>query len=216
MADDVKAPSREDLAGFIRSVTYGLCDATSPTGTAAWERNKRVVDWLRALTRADNPPGEGVVVTQEMIDAAYNAYAVHEWDNGRAKRGPERDGLAVAIRAALALTAPRPAAPGDGEAEDVGEPWTEQQIADLRALGRKGDLDNAIRQVREAGYTLAPPVQARGGDEVEPDEGVVIEARRRSKVTHGTEAYWQVYIRAAQHALAPSAARAEQGTSHDA
>jgi hypothetical protein len=177
MADDVKAPSREDLAGFIRSVTYGLCDATSPTGTAAWERNKRVVDWLRTLPRADNPPGEGVVMPmldaiQAVVRAAWSLvdnteeHPEHpriEPDDYRAvgdaldqlealipeSEQPASAGHAVTLLR-TALTAARPAAPGDGEVERL-----RVALADIESLAE------TISEARSIAAAALAPSAAR-------------------------------------------------------
>ncbi|EHP94938.1 hypothetical protein, partial [Methylorubrum extorquens] len=82
--------------------------------------------------------------TDEMVAAGYRAYAEHEWDAGRAKRGPERDGLRIAFRAMMAATprdtttTPAPAAtPGVpdsvralSEAATQGEWYTESEKCD--------------------------------------------------------------------------------------
>lgn len=46
------------------------------------------------------------VPTKEMLAAGYDAYAAHEWDAGRAKRGPERDSLPIAWRAMIDAAGP--------------------------------------------------------------------------------------------------------------
>jgi hypothetical protein len=195
MADNVKAPVVWDPAVW-KAVMNAIHDARftqhgrepQPMDesdrrycTALTNAALRAIPAL--LTRADNPPDEGVVGLLREVLEALDVFCGHDsYVNLRARYGenwwaPMRE---LRNRARAALTAPRPAAPGDGEAWERAMRLLDEVHADLPYLmGRASTEGHGVGQdlARETAHkfglalhdlrALAPPVQARGGEEVE-------------------------------------------------
>jgi hypothetical protein len=149
MADDVKAVVDE------QAVQHALngCDAWSDdliVGTVSGERSllhiaKTLAAEVRRLhARAGNPPGEGVVVKFGAINDLCGRLAAEN-----------RIADAVIVgdlwKAYYALTAPRPAAPGDGEAMRLrAEVVRYRNALAAISLGADDNSAAAVDKVRDA------------------------------------------------------------------
>jgi hypothetical protein len=140
------------------ALRFPCMEDVKPLLAEAWNRRA-------PLTRADNPPGEGVVLRKDVVEAVISRLATmdHRSIGDAALSGLLRE----------ALTAPRPAAPGDGEAmrEACAKLCADKGAALLAQADDEMD-EIASDQYRWQGITanglansiraLAPPVQAPG------------------------------------------------------
>ena len=92
-------------------------------------------------------------ITEEMLTTAYKAYALAEWENGRAKAGPERESLRAALEAV---------------ARKLVAFWRDDALAAAADIARRYGAEDAARDIaaltsKGSCRPLKPPTGATAG-----------------------------------------------------
>lgn len=81
-------------------------------------------------------------ISEEMLSEAYTAFALAEWENGRAKAGPERESLRAALEAVV---------------RKLTTFWRDDALTAAAEIAKRYGADDAARDIAALGSSGTAP-----------------------------------------------------------